>query len=199
MVPLPDFAIAQEQATAQVALANLQAPQGPVDFATDAASIIALLQPLWAILPSPEARANKLSARGVRPGSGTSSPVLASRSNASLSDMDVRSLKTLYDPRGTAAQPSSAFTVENFVTRVQALVADDRALIERLVRFAQAHDLLKKNAERAQKLAQESSNALETYQKQVNMLEERNLTMISKQQALSVSLLYTYPRFSADC
>lgn len=68
--------------------------------------------------------------------------------------------------------------------RVQALVADDRALIERLVRFAQAHDLLKKNAERAQKLAQESSNALETYQKQVNMLEERNLTMIAKQQAL---------------
>lgn len=192
-MPLPDFATAQEQATAQVALANLQAPQGPVDFATDAASIIALLQPLWAILPSPEARANKLSARGVRPGSGTSSPVLASRSNASLSDMDVRSLKTLYDPRGTAAQPSSAFTVENFVTRVQALVADDRALIERLVRFAQAHDLLKKNAERAQKLAQESSNALETYQKQVNMLEERNLTMIAKQQALSVLLALHVP------
>ena len=101
-----------------------------------------------------------------------------------LSDMDVRSLKTLYDPRGTATQPSSSFTVENFVMRVQALVADDRALIERLVRFAQAHDLLKKNAERAQKLAQESSNALETYQKQVNMLEERNLTMIAKQQAM---------------
>ena len=184
MIAPPDFPVAQEQATAQVALANLQAPQGPVDFATDAASIVALLQPLWAILPSPEARANKLGSRSVRPGSGTSSPVLASRSNASLSDMDVRSLKTLYDPRGTATQPSSSFTVENFVMRVQALVADDRALIERLVRFAQAHDLLKKNAERAQKLAQESSNALETYQKQVNMLQERNLTMIAKQQAM---------------
>ena len=155
-----------------------------MNFATDAASIVALLQPLWAVLPSPEARASKLSARNVRPGSGSSSPVLPSRSNASLSDMDVRSLKTLYDTRGTAAQSSSAFTVEGFVARVQALVADDRALIERLIRFAQAHDLLKKNAERAQKLAQESSNALETYQKQVNMLEERNLTMIAKQQAM---------------
>ncbi|KAH9912391.1 Up-regulated during septation-domain-containing protein [Fomitopsis serialis] len=173
----------REQSMAQMAVVSLQGPQGPVDFATDAASIVALLQPMWAVLPSPEARANKLGARNVRPGP-PSSPVLASRSNASLSDMDVRSLKTLYDPRGTSAQPSGAFTVEGFVTRVQALIADDRALIERLLRFAQAHDLLKKNAERAQKLAQESSNALETYQKQVNMLEERNLTMMAKQQAL---------------
>lgn len=165
-------------------MASLQTPQGPVDFANDAASIVALLQPVWAILPSPEARATKLTARSARPGSGTSSPVLANRSNTSLSEMDVRSLKTLYDPKGTATQPSSAFTVENFVARVRSLVSDDRALIERLFRFAQAHDLLKKNAERAQKLAQESSNALETYQKQVNMLEERNLTMIAKQQAM---------------
>jgi hypothetical protein len=45
--------------------------------------------------------------------------------------------------------------------------------MERLIRFTQAHDLLKKNAERAQKLAQESNAALETYQKQVRTLEER--------------------------
>ena len=87
--------------------------------------------------------------------------------------MDVRSLKTLYDPKGFALSMNSApFTVEAFVERVQALVADDRALVERLIRFAQAHDLLKKNAERAQKLAQDSNVALETYQKQVRTLEE---------------------------
>ena len=63
-------------------------------------------------------------------------------------------------------------------------MADDRALIERLVRFAQAHDLLKKNAERAQKLAQESNGALETYQKQVKMLEDRNRNLVSKQTSL---------------
>ena len=64
------------------------------------------------------------------------------------------------------------FSVEAFAQRVQALISDDRALMERLIRFAQAHDLLKKNAERAQKLAQESNGALETYQKQVRTLEE---------------------------
>jgi len=64
--------------------------------------------------------------------------------------------------------------IEAFVSRVQSLIADDRALIERLIRFAQAHDLLKKNAERAQKLAMDSSAALETYQKQVKTLEDRD-------------------------
>lgn len=101
--------------------------------------------------------------------------------------MDVRALKTLYDPKGLPLQPGNkpeAFTVEAFAERVQALIADDRALIERLIRFAQAHDLLKKNAERAQKLAQESNVALETYQKQVKLLEDRNLTMMAKQTEL---------------
>ncbi|KAH9017477.1 hypothetical protein EDB83DRAFT_2437662 [Lactarius deliciosus] len=56
---------------------------------------------------------------------------------------------------------------------VRALIADDRVLMERLIRFAQAHDLLKKNAERAQKLAQDSNAALETCQRQVRTLEER--------------------------
>lgn len=111
------------------------------------------------------------------------------KGGASLSEMDVRSLKTLYDPNSllaTRASEPGAFSVEAFVTRVNALIADDRALIERLVRFAQAHDLLKKNAERAQKLAQESNSALETYQKQVKMLEDRNISMTAKQTALYV-------------
>jgi len=84
---------------------------------------------------------------------------------------------------------SSIFSLDAFAARVQALVADDRALIERLIRFAQAHDLLKKNAERAQKLAQESNMALETYQKQVRTLEERNMTSGSRQVELSVKSL----------
>jgi hypothetical protein len=101
--------------------------------------------------------------------------------------MDVRALKTLYNPSGSGssaagpADPASPttmtdgmgiFSVEAFAQRVQALISDDRALMERLIRFAQAHDLLKKNAERAQKLAQESNAALETYQRQVRTLEE---------------------------
>ena len=122
---------------------------------------------------------------------GSPSPTVVS-----ISDMDVRALKTLYTPGGAYASgavaaagagagrpgsPSSptkdgigpgVFSVEAFAQRVQALISDDRALMERLIRFAQAHDLLKKNAERAQKLAQESSVALETYQRQVRTLEE---------------------------
>ena len=62
------------------------------------------------------------------------------------------------------------------------MINDDRALIERLLRFAQAHDMLK-NADRAQKLAREGTLALETYQKQVRMLEERNIGTIAKQAA----------------
>jgi hypothetical protein len=119
----------------------------------------------------------------------------------------VRSLKSLYQASAAAANnasdktngsnsattptspkppPSPSFTVEAFAARVQALVADDKALIERLVRFAQAHDLLKKNAERAQKLAQDGNHALETYQKQVRMLEERSMTMTARQNAMWV-------------
>ena len=51
------------------------------------------------------------------------------------------------------------------------------------MRFAQAHDMLKKNADRAQKLAREGTLALETYQKQVRMLEERNMGTIARQAA----------------
>ncbi len=107
----------------------------------------------------------------------------------SLSELDVRTLKTLYDTRQPANSPISSspkpgtepFTIEAFAQRVQALINDDKALIERLIRFAQAHDLLKKNAERAQKLAQDGNSAMETYQKQVKMLDERNLQLSSEQ------------------
>ncbi|KAL0950197.1 hypothetical protein HGRIS_010189 [Hohenbuehelia grisea] len=159
-------------------------PQG------EAARIISVIQPLWNILPSPEARAARFTQQrqfrtgSPTPGSPSGGPA------SSLSDLDVRTLKTLYDPK--ASDPNTnrsigaggVFSIDAFASRVQALIADDRALIERLVRFAQAHDLLKKNAERAQKLAQESGAALETYQKQVKLLEDRNITLATNQASL---------------
>ncbi|KAH9023077.1 Up-regulated during septation-domain-containing protein [Lactarius pseudohatsudake] len=156
-------------------------PTSSIAFAKDAAGFVAILQPLWATLPSPEARAARLSGatRPFRAGNGRSSPSLRA------ADLDVRALKSLYTPGtntngngASAAPPNSGpgtpgsprspvvdggglgpgtFSVEAFALRVQALIADDRALMERLIRFAQAHDLLKKNAERAQKLAQDSN------------------------------------------
>ena len=54
---------------------------------------------------------------------------------------------------GTAwFQAYSAYTV-SVAQRVQPLVSDDRALMERLIRFAQAHDFLQSGAQRVQKLA----------------------------------------------
>ncbi|KAH8118632.1 Up-regulated during septation-domain-containing protein [Phellopilus nigrolimitatus] len=149
------------------------APQDIKDF-------IELLKPVWNALPSPESRASKFGRRTKSPISAPGSP------NMSLSELDVRLLKTLYDgrPAYQIVDTSYQFSVEALAARVQALIADDRALIERLVRFAQAHDLLRKNAERAQKLAQESSVALETYQKQVKVLEDRNMVLGSNVTAL---------------
>lgn len=152
------------------------------------------LRILWSLLPSPEARAAKGLAKGLNP---PSSPLLAPNGRhgdgtaTSLSELDVRALKALYDPRLGSSSPlfasfSSAadFSIDAFEQRVRALLADDRAIIERLIRFGQAHDLLKSNAERAQKLAEESTVGLKTYQKQVKSLEDRNVTIVQKQQSL---------------
>ncbi|KAH8989754.1 hypothetical protein EDB92DRAFT_842398 [Lactarius akahatsu] len=183
-------------------------PTSSIAFAKDATGFVVILQPFSATLPSPEARAAWLSG-AMRPfcaGNGQLSPGLRAGTpgspGPSISDLDVRALKSLHTPGGggtntngaSAAPPNSgsgtpgsprlpvvdggglgpgASSIEAFVLRVQALITDDHALMERLIRFAQAHDLFKKNAERAQKLAQDSSAALETYQRQVRTLEEQ--------------------------
>ncbi|KAF9006672.1 Up-regulated during septation-domain-containing protein [Cyathus striatus] len=154
----------------------------------DVSKVLSALFPIWNILPSPEARAAKFSNSAQRP-FRTGSPTTTRSSGAvtSLSDLDVRSLKVLYNEQQNPGSPklgNGTFSIEAFAQRVQALINDDRALIERLVRFAQAHDLLKKNAERAQKLAQDGNLAMETYQKQVRILEERNMSFASRQAAM---------------
>ena len=116
----------------------------------------------------------------------------------SLSNKDIRALKALYDTKSPQAAVGGAFSLEAFVARVQALVIDDRALIERLIRFAQAHDLLKKNAERAQKLAEDSNAALEMYQKQVATLDDQNFALQKKQAALYVSVYLFPPDHSSE-
>jgi hypothetical protein len=160
------------------------------EYSEDVSKVVTVLESIWTILPSPEARAQKMGARGYSKPDVLASPSSTPGSpKGSLSELDVRALKSLYDPNSgmmRTPQPTGPFSIQGFITRVQALIADDRALIERLIRFAQAHDLLKKNAERAQKLAQESNLALETYQKQVKTLEDRNLFMVEKLAAMYV-------------
>ena len=134
---------------------------------TDVQRIISILQPLWAILPSPEARAAKFgntNQRLYRTGSPKPSNTNSSAPNvvASLSELDVRSLKSLYDSTRQAppsfVDHNGTFSIDALAGQVQALINDDRALIERLLRFAQAHDMLKKNADRAQKLAKDGTH-----------------------------------------
>jgi hypothetical protein len=95
-------------------------------------------------------------------------------------------LRQLYDPNGPflSPPPPGKFSIDAFNAKVRALVADDRAIIERLIKFATTHELLKTNAEKAQKLAQESTISLKTYQDQVQTLEERNNTMAARQTGL---------------
>lgn len=158
----------------------------PIEYKGEVADLIALLQPAWAVLPAPELRAAKLNTRRhLRAISTASSPGGQSRSGLpSLSDLDVRALKALYDVKSPHAAVGGPFSIEAFVARVQALIIDDRALIERLIRFAQAHEMLKKNAERAQKLAEDGNAALGTYQRQVTALEHQNHALLAKQTAL---------------
>jgi len=172
-------------------------PEINVSTDADVNQFINILLPIWCILPSPEARAAKFgttSPRVYRTGSSFDRP---QPSAGSLSELDVRSLKILYNGPGSPITPtalvSDTFSIEAFAQRVQALIADDRALIERLIRFAQAHDLLKKNAERAQKLAQDGNTAMETYYRQVRMLEERNQTLGLKMLDMWVFFVFPSP------
>ncbi len=166
-----------------------QPPLFPPNLEATAAKIVAILQPIWAMHPSPEARAAKFNIqRQFRTGSPTasapSSPSGLGHNNTakSLSDLDVRSLKSLYDIRlGASSSPNpGTFTVEAFAAGYKRWWRTIGRSLNALLRFAQAHELLKKNADRAQKLAQEGSTALETYQKQVRMLEDRNMSVTAR-------------------
>ncbi|EUC67385.1 Up-regulated during septation protein [Rhizoctonia solani AG-3 Rhs1AP] len=154
--------------------------------------IMSILIALWAVLPSAEGRAAKLSSTQLNRDPlaphvlGSPRTLRPSHAPPLISDADIRSLRLLYDPNGPflSPPPPGKFSIDAFNAKVRALVADDRAIIERLIKFASTHELLKTNAEKAQKLAQESTVSLKTYQDQVQTLEERNNTMTSRQAAL---------------
>ncbi|KAF8709381.1 2OG-Fe(II) oxygenase superfamily, partial [Rhizoctonia solani] len=167
-------------------MANIQTTSAELN------QIMSVLIALWAILPSAEGRAAKLSNtqqnRDPLAPHVLGSPRTLRPANAPplISDADIKSLRQLYDPNGPflSPPPPGKFSIDAFNAKVRALVADDRAIIERLIKFATTHELLKTNAEKAQKLAQESTISLKTYQDQVQTLEERNNTMASRQTAL---------------
>jgi len=161
----------------------------------DVQRIISILRPLWTILPSPEARAANIGNTN-QESRRTSLPTLAGSHSpgpvSSLSESDVRSFNdaTLQSPTFSPKLDNNSnngnngtFTIEAFAGQVMALINDDRALIERLVKLSQTHDLLKQNVDKAEKLAREGAVASDGYQKQVKTLEARNMGMVVKQVA----------------
>ncbi|KAH9009833.1 hypothetical protein EDB83DRAFT_2531030 [Lactarius deliciosus] len=137
-----------------------------IAFAKDAgaAGFVAILQP--PLGDTPVSRSARRTAQRCHAGNGQTSPSAACRFNQ-------RPGRARAQEGSGNAPPPHPIRAGAFVLRVQALTADNCALMECLIRFAQAHDLLKKNAEHAQKLAQDSNAALETYQRQVRTLEEQ--------------------------
>ncbi|QRW01726.1 Up-regulated during septation protein [Ceratobasidium sp. AG-Ba] len=138
--------------------------------------LMSVLNALWTILPSPEARASKLTSPPSNPMSPrtTAGPPRTPRTPGPplISEADIRSLRTLYDPNGPFLSPAppGKFNIDSFATKVRGLIADDRAIIDRLLKFASTHDLLKTNAEKAQKLAQEYCQPKDS--RQAALLEE---------------------------
>jgi hypothetical protein len=109
-----------------------------------------ILQSLWAQLPSVEARAKLGTTNPLK--SPLKSPKSTGLGNSpSIAELDVRSLKSLYDSLSMPTYPNSSlkepFTIAAFVGRVNLLLADDKAIVERLIRMASGHELLKTNAE----------------------------------------------------
>ncbi|KAI0278609.1 hypothetical protein BGY98DRAFT_1176465 [Russula aff. rugulosa BPL654] len=149
----------------------------------------------------PKARAARLSnaARPFRAGNDRILPNLrmgapGSRDHQnSISNMDVTPGGG-YAPSGAGVNGGGHIQRISVAQRVQALISDDRVLMERLIRFAQAHDSLQSGAQRVQKLAQESNAALETYQTQVRRLEEHPACSDGMKEQLAAEKLATEER-----
>ncbi|KAH9009769.1 hypothetical protein EDB83DRAFT_2322671 [Lactarius deliciosus] len=180
-------------------------PTSSIPFGKGATGFVAILLPLSATLPSPEARAHGSAA----PRSPSLRAGTLGSPGPSTSDLGVRALKSLYTvpwqryhvyqrqrqrclrraaqsgPGHTLRSPvvdgggsgPGTFRVEAFALCVQALIADDRALMECLIRLAQAHDLLKKNVERAQKRATPRLRCTSARQEQVDQLAAEKLAV----------------------
>ncbi|KAH8929554.1 hypothetical protein BT69DRAFT_1345735 [Atractiella rhizophila] len=103
------------------------------------------------------------------------------RSKVPSSD-DLRTLKTAFDNTGTGARPmgnfmqdlaANRFSTEAFIAKVKGLIAADKMLVDKLVKFEASQDTQKSNADRLQKMLLESKEGLVTYKQQVSELEER--------------------------
>ena len=115
-------------------------------------SIAGQFNEVWRILP-PASR--RVEADLIDPRTGQSNPSLVSPSKA----LNFAALQQLYVPHN-----EDFSGIDEMLNRVRALVDDGRLMVERCCRLGSERELLKQNAARAKKLAEDSRASLETYQ-----------------------------------
>lgn len=119
---------------------------------TELDSIAGQFNEVWRILPPPSRRAQ---ADLIDPRTGQSNSALTSPSQA----INFAALQQLYVPHNEGFSG-----IDEMLNRVRAMVDDGRLLVERCCRLGSERELLKQNAARAKKLAEDSRASLETYQ-----------------------------------
>ena len=115
-------------------------------------SIAGQFNEVWRILPPTSRRAE---ADLIDPRTGQSNAALSSPSSA----VNFAALQRLYVPHNEGFSG-----IDEMLNRVRAMVDDGRLLVERCCRLGSERELLKQNAARAKKLAEDSRASLETYQ-----------------------------------
>ena len=115
-------------------------------------SIAGQFNEIWSILPLPSRRADAelVDAHTGLPNFSISSPSRA---------IDVAALQKVYQ-----SHDESFAGIAEMINRVRGMVDDGKLLVDRVVRLGQERELLKTNAARAKKLAEDSRAGLETYQ-----------------------------------
>lgn len=115
-------------------------------------SIAGQFNEVWRILPSSSRRRD---AELVDPNTGKSNTSLVSPSKA----VNFAALQQLYTPH-----EEGFIGIDEMLNRVRGMVDDGKLLVERVCRLGQERELLKQNAARAKRLAEDGRVSLETYQ-----------------------------------
>lgn len=127
---------------------------------TELESIAGQFNEVWAIIPPLSRRIDAhLAAPDGSSNRGSVSP---------SAPLNFGALQQLYAP--TNEQFAG---IDEMLNRVRGMVDDGKVFVERISRLQQEREIYKSNAAKAKKLVEDSRSSLETYQKQVAVLEDR--------------------------
>lgn len=127
--------------------------------ATELESIAGQFNEVWSILP-PLSR--RVEAHLATPDGSSNRAVSPS------APLNFAALQDLYKP--TTEQFAG---IDEMLSRVRGLVDDGKVFVERISRLQAEREMYKSNAAKAKKLVEDSRTSLETYQRQVAVLEDR--------------------------